>query len=190
MRTGISVAAGADRSETGRQVVDRSAVEHGRIIETDGARHPVAELRGVLDVVHAGDGGFTAEQERRVVARITMPRSGIGRSRLTEGEARELDEHELNRGVAFAGIVEEGRGGRYSGRNRRVGSVVAEGLELEVGLTEGADDAVFRGGAGIDRQRHTGAGSEVIAVAILLTEVTRPRRLIVEAAVERGVNAQ
>ena len=36
-------------------------------------------------------------------------------------------------------------------------------LELEVGLTEGADDAVFGGGAGINRQRHTGTGGEVIA---------------------------
>src|SRR3977135_415669 len=119
---------GTGRRKAGRQVEDLRAAEHGRIIETDGAGHAVAELRGVLDVVHAGDGGMTAEQERRVVARVTMPGSGIGRGRLAEGEAGELDEHELNRGVAFARILEEGRGGRYSGRNRRVGGVVAEGL--------------------------------------------------------------
>ncbi len=44
-------------------------------------------------------------------------------------------------------------------------------VELEVALTEGADNAVFGGGAGIDRQRHTGAGDEVIAIAIALTQI-------------------
>src|SRR6202040_429757 len=95
---------GTGRRKAGRQVEDRGAAEPRRVIETDGSRHAVAELGGILDVVHAGDGVMTAEQERRVVARITMPGRRVCRSRLTEGEARELDEHELNRGVAFAGI--------------------------------------------------------------------------------------
>src|SRR6266404_7429470 len=82
-------------ANTRGQVIQRSAIEHGRIIEADGARHAVAELRGVLDVVDAGDGVMTAEQERSVVARISMPRRRVSRSRLTEGEARELDEHAL-----------------------------------------------------------------------------------------------
>ena len=62
--------------------------------------------------------------------------------------------------------------------------------ELEVSLTEGADHAVFGGGAGINRQRHTRTGSEVVAIAVALTEIAVPRRLIVDAAVERGVDAQ
>ena len=38
--------------------------------------------------------------------------------------------------------------------------------ELEVSLTEGADDAVFGRGTGIDRQRHTRTGGEVVAIAV------------------------
>src|SRR5260370_22342703 len=58
-------------------------------------------------------------------------------------------------------------------------------------MGEGADDAVFGGGGRINRERDTGTGGEVVAIAVgLLTEVTGPRRLIVDAAVERGVDAQ
>ena len=95
------------RRDRQRQVGDNGAVEHGRIIEADGAGHAVAELRGVLDVVHAGDGVMTAEQERGVVARITVPRRRVGRSRLTEGEAGELDEHHFDRDIAAAGGVKQ-----------------------------------------------------------------------------------
>src|SRR5512138_2626881 len=35
------------------EVQHGGTVEHGRIIETDGGRHAIAELRGVLDVVDA-----------------------------------------------------------------------------------------------------------------------------------------
>src|SRR5207237_5072367 len=62
--------------------------------------------------------------------------------------------------------------------------------ELEVGLTEGADHAVFRCGAGIDRQRHAGAGGEIVAITVLLAEIAVPRRLAVRAAVEGDVGAQ
>src|SRR6185312_15879661 len=55
------------------QVQQGGAVEHGRIIEADGARHAVAELRGVLDVVDAGDVVSAAHQERVVVAWIAVP---------------------------------------------------------------------------------------------------------------------
>ena len=73
----ISVAGGADRIDGGRQVIQRGAVVHRRVVQADGAGHAVAELGGVLDVVHAGDGVMTAEQVRAVVARITMPRRRI-----------------------------------------------------------------------------------------------------------------
>ena len=53
------------------------------------------------------------------------------------------------------------------------GLLAAEVVELEVALTEGADNAVFGGGAGINRQRHTGTGGEVIAVAVALAERRR-----------------
>jgi len=36
-----------------------------------------------------------------------MPRRRIGRGRLTEGEAGELDEYELNRDIAAAGRIEQ-----------------------------------------------------------------------------------
>src|SRR4030088_2474025 len=92
-------AGGSQRTGRGTspQVEQRGAVEHGRIIEADRAGHSVAELRAVLDVVHAGNGVMTAEEARGVVARITMPRRRIGRRRLTEGKARELDERKFNR---------------------------------------------------------------------------------------------
>src|SRR5258707_4927781 len=95
------------RGKADRQVVNGSAVEDGRIIEPDGAGHAVAELSAVLDVVYAGDGVITAEQVRRVVARIAMPRRRIGRGRLTEGEAGELDEHKLDRDIAAAGGIKQ-----------------------------------------------------------------------------------
>ena len=66
----------------------------------------------------------------------------------------------------------------------------AEIVELEVPLPEGANHAVFGRSAGIERQRQTGAGNEVVAEAVLLAEVTAPGRLPVDAAVEGGVGAQ
>jgi hypothetical protein len=63
------------------------------------------ELRGVLDVAHAGDVVIAAEQERGVVARIAMPRRGIGRGPLTEGEARSLDEQKFHDHEAVAGVL-------------------------------------------------------------------------------------
>src|SRR5258706_11984056 len=129
---------------------------------------------------------MTAEQERGVVARITMPRCRVGRSRLTEGETGELDEHELDRDIAAAGGVKQvgvvgDDAAAVLSRNAcveqtgiqavRVEGGATQGRELEVGLTKGADHAVFRGGTGINRERHTRTGGEVIAIAILLTEV-------------------
>src|SRR5258706_16323694 len=105
MCASVGITARSRRVKCGRdtEVVYGRAVEDGRIIETDGAGHAVAELGGILDVVHAGDGVMTADQGRRVVARITMPRRRIGRGRLTEGESGELDERELDRDITAAG---------------------------------------------------------------------------------------
>src|SRR5262245_10121511 len=197
MRSAVSVCTcgrGRDvkRKTCGRgayaQVEHAGTVEHGRIIETDGARHAVAELSSVLDVVDAGDVVSAAHQERVVVARITIPRRSVGRSRLTEGETSELDEHHFDRHVTAAGDVERvGSATRECGERVRVRT--SEVVELEVTLAEGTDNAVFGGSASINRQRHTGAGREVIAVAVTLTEVARIGRLTVSTTVERGVDA-
>src|SRR4029453_15794202 len=107
------------------------------------------------------------------------------RGRVTEGEARELKEPEPDRDIAFARLVQQASRSACARRSReqqRVDGVIALGAELEVGLSEGADNAVFRGGAGINRQRHTRAGREVIIITIALAEVARPGRLIVDAA--------
>src|ERR1700682_2996997 len=137
----------------------------------------VADVGGVLDVVRAGDGVITANQERGVVARITMPRRRIGRSRLTEGEAGELDEKEFPSKLL---PLSQGRASEAAaGRGDR-----------EVRLTEGANHAVFRGGAGINRNRQTRTRREVVAIAIPLTQIAELRVLIVGSAVERGVDAQ
>src|SRR5262249_13467723 len=76
---GVTHAADSVQAASGGEVEDVGAVEHNRIIEADGAGHAVAELRGVLDVVHTGDGVVTAEQVGRVVARIAVPRRRVGR---------------------------------------------------------------------------------------------------------------
>src|SRR5258705_7039454 len=136
---------------------------------------------------------MAAEQERGVVARITMPRRRIGRSRFTEGETGELQKHELDRDITFADVAQQTAEAIAAGVcNERAGVkvVAVKGGDLEVGLGEGANHAVFSCGAGINRKRHTRTGGEVIAIAILLPEIARPRRLIVDAAVERGVDAQ
>jgi hypothetical protein len=57
-------------------------------------------------------------------------------------------------------------------------------------LSKGADDAVLGGSAGINRKRKAGTRSEVVHKPVALTEVARPGGLIVDAAVERGVDAQ
>src|SRR4029079_17787027 len=119
--------------------------------------------RGVLDVVDTGDGVMAAHQE--------LPRRRVGRSRLTEGETSELDEHHFNRDVAAACRGKQSVVERRTGESRCSGVRRSEVLELEVGLTEGADNAVLGGGAGINRQRHTGTRVEVIAEAISLAGI-------------------
>src|SRR5262249_5247342 len=52
------------------------------VIDTDGARHAIAELHGVLDVVDAGDGVIAADQTAGQVTRKALPRRGKARSRL------------------------------------------------------------------------------------------------------------
>src|SRR5829696_10305810 len=168
MHASVGVSTCADRGRSNAEVQHSGAVEHLRIVEADGGRHAVAELRSVLDVVDAGDVVSAAHQERVVVARIAVPRRRIGRSRLTEGETSELDEHHFNRDIAAASAREQRRVDASSTKNERVFRTVAEVVELEVALTEGADNAVFGSGTGINRQRHTRTGREVIAIAIAL----------------------
>src|SRR5437763_1479558 len=99
MGAAVGVCTSTDRGASNAEVQHGGAVEHGRIIKTDSARHAVSELSGVLDVVDAGDVVSAAHQERVVVARIAVPGRREGRSRLTEGETSELDEHHFNRNV-------------------------------------------------------------------------------------------
>ena len=193
MRAGIGVrsgAVGADRRRDA-QVVDGGAIPDGRIVETDRGRYAVAELGGVLDVVDAGVGVVAAEQARIDVAREAVPGRRVGRRRLTEGEAGELDEEIFDRDIAAAsGGQQRAVDGRAGVERRRRGWSMPKLLELEVALAEGADHAVFGRGTGIDRQRHTGAGDEVIAIAVLLAEIAAPGRRAVGAAVEGDVRAQ
>ena len=112
---------------------------------------------------------------------------------MAEGEAGELEEDILDRDVTFAGPIQQAGIGacvRRCGEVDRVGVVVALGRELEVGLHEGPDSAVFGGGTGIHRQRQTGTGGVVIRVPVVLAEVAAPGRLAVNAAVEGSVDAQ
>jgi len=79
---GVTRGAIAGGAEIGLKVVQRGTTVHGRVIETDSARHAVAELRGVLDVAHAGDGVMAADQIGRGVARETMPRRRMRPTRI------------------------------------------------------------------------------------------------------------
>src|SRR6202040_1224341 len=132
----------------------------------------------VLDVVHAGDGVVAADQERRVVARITVPGRRVCRGRLTEGEPGELDEHIFNRDVTATGGVEEPAAvvAEVRGQGVRVGRVaLSEHVELEVALSEGADHAVFSCGARIDSQRKTRTFTEAVAETIAQAQIAAPR---------------
>ena len=119
-----------------------------------------------------------------------MPRRREGRSRLTEGETSELDEHHFNRDITAACGRKQTAVQASLGANRKCRVGAAEVLELEVALAEGTDNAVFGGSAGINRQRHTRTGVELIAEAIALAGVAGIEGLAVDAAVERGVDAQ
>jgi hypothetical protein len=106
---------------------------------------------------------------------------------------RELHERQINGNITFARLVEQTDSRACARRSReqeRIDRIVALGRELDVGQTEGADHAVFRRGAGVDGQPQPRTGREVIIVTIALAEIAKPRRLIVDAAVERGVYAQ
>ncbi len=117
----------------------------------------------------------------------------VGRGGLAEGEAGELDEDIFHRDIAFARLVQERRLGACGWRSGKVGRIdggAALRAELHVGLTEGADNAIFGGGAGIDRQCDARARRKVVAIAIVLPDVARPCRLSVNAAIEGGVDTQ
>ena len=122
-----------------------------------------------------------------------MPRRGVGRGGLTEGEACELEERKFNRDVAVAGrvVVELALDRRraHAARNTKAARPT-EGRELEVGLAEGADHAVFRRGAGIDGQRQTRTVIVEVRIAVADRAFTVPERAVVDAAVDRQVGAQ
>src|SRR5215210_3700911 len=124
-----------------------------------------------------------------------MPRRRIGRGGLTEGETGELEEHHFDRDIAVAGgVVVEHACGTVSDRADYVSRLDAAtstiGAELEVALTEGADDAVFSGSTGIDRKRHTRTVLESVSEASVSAILLVPGRTVIDVAVERGVDAQ
>src|SRR5262249_22086569 len=130
------------------------AVPYGRVVETDRGRHAGPEVGGILDVVDAGVGIVAAEQVRRVVARERVPWRRVSRGRFTEGKARELNEEQLRRNVAAARDVKQlGVVAKAGIQAVRVESISSQGAELNVGLTEGADHAVFGRGTRIEGER-------------------------------------
>ena len=75
-----TIEADATAGRTTDRIDDLRAVEGVRaaVVDTQRRRHAVTELPRVLDVVDTGDRVVTADQERGVVARIAMPRRGVG----------------------------------------------------------------------------------------------------------------
>src|SRR5207245_2650326 len=57
-------------------------------------------------------------------------------------------------------------------------------------LPEGADDAIFSGGAGINGERHTGTAVDKVGESVARAQTAKPSRLVVDTAIERGVDAQ
>src|SRR5947209_4962947 len=114
---------GTDRPRDA-QIVERRALPNGWVVQPDRSRHPVAELRGVLNVVDAGIGILATEQEGREIAGKTLPRRGIGGSGLTEGEACELNEHIFDRDITAAGHVQQRavKAAQLRSRQRRSGT--------------------------------------------------------------------
>src|ERR1700694_5533196 len=121
-----------------------------------------------------------------------MPRRRIGRRRLTEGEAGELDEYKLNPDIATACAIKQVRIVTKVGvQGVRIKGASTQCVEREVALAEGADHAVFSGGAGINVQRNTRTGAEIVAITVTLTGVPAiGLGILYGAAVERGVDAQ
>src|ERR1700733_11053052 len=137
MHASVCIAGNATRTEADVQVEHVCTVILGRIVKADGTGHAVAELRSVLDVVYTRDGVVTAEQKRRVLAaQITMPGRRIGRGRLTEGEAGELDEQVFDDDRAAARGVERDVVAQVGIEHGRVEAAAAQGVEREVALAE------------------------------------------------------
>jgi hypothetical protein len=62
----------------------------------------------------------------------------------------------------------------------------AQCIKLKISLAEGTNHAVFGGGAGIDGQRQTRSGGEIVPVTIHLTRIAVPSGLILNTGgVER-----
>ena len=180
-------------------VVVTSLIVLGRILSADRNRHAIAELGGIDELVHASDVPPPPIEDRRVVARIVGPGSAERRDGFTHREAGELDEgvvHADRTGSAArdAVVACQRRCRSASKRCTGVGRIAVE-VQLKVGIEEGANHAVFGGGAGIDVQVFTGTSASVEALAKRLFQhrcaaVSTARRRIVEIAAQSRTSAR
>ena len=141
------------------------------------------ELRAINDAL-------VDVQEGRGRAIFLLGEAGIGKSRLAREAAAAAEAHSMTvllgravqapspvpyRPLAEALCTAVRSGGppdapELAPFRTALGRLVPEWRDERV---EGADDSVFGGGAGVDRQRHARTGKELIAKAILLAEIGR-----------------
>ena len=186
------------------QVGDGSRLVNSLIFERDGARHAVAELSGVGELVHTGHRAAAAGQTVEVVSRIVGPRGRELRDCLTHREAGELDEGvvdaERTAGDRAGVGVLRGRSGRnrsaaaeglVNGRTGRCGvAAVAAGRPGEGRIEIGANHAVFGRGARIDVEIFTGTSGVVVGIAVAGASDAADLTVVHAVGVQRGFNAQ
>ncbi len=178
----------------GTQVKQIALMVGGRIDKRQGARHAVAELSVVRQLVDGGDVAAAADETVEVVARIVGPRSVERGNRLTHREPSELDERMVDADRAASDTtvrgVSNGRCAAVNGgaRERRVSGVRTRGPR-ERRIEERADHAVFGRGARIDGQILTGTSGVIVRQAVLSAQLCGVRT-VEHRSVESSFNAQ
>ncbi len=173
----VARAVGTESAGTLHTEILHAGLIVGRLIlGRQGQRHAVAELRGVGELVDAGDRATAADEAVEIVARIVGPRRRELRDRLTHGEAGELDEGVIDADraggdTARAGVVRSSRRSdrRVDRRACRGARAIAVRGPAEGRIEEGANHAVFGRGAGVDVQVFTRTPGVAVGEAVLRT---------------------
>ncbi|GCC42632.1 hypothetical protein chiPu_0026630, partial [Chiloscyllium punctatum] len=194
----VARAVGTESAGTLHTEILHAGLIVGRLIlGRQGQRHAVAELRGVGELVDAGDRATAADEAVEIVARIVGPRRRELRDRLTHGEAGELDEGVIDADraggdTARAGVVRSSRRSdrRVDRRACRGARAIAVRGPAEGRIEEGANHAVFGRGAGVDVQVFTRTPGVAVGEAVLRTAGAGVVAGVIRVGVRQNVDAQ
>src|SRR6185437_12340229 len=151
------------------------------------------------ELVHTRDRAATTDETVEVVAGIVRPGSAERRDGFTHREASELDEgvvhaDRTSRDRASVGVVRSRaeRGGSDRRVNGAAGAVASIGIGRpgEGRIEEGANHAVFGGGARIDVQVFTGTPGVGVGEAIVRCAGTRGVAGVDRVRIDRNFGAQ